>query len=102
MPRRRSPQPRSRRSYEISYGGAIRFPDAGEPLLAFKRKDDKERLLAVFNRGGAYASYPLAKGVRLMPLTGHGLGGYLDSNGIGSAGHDAFFVSVDKGGYNNG
>ena len=53
--------------------GSIRFVDTDEPLLAFVREGDGQRILAVFNLAAAPAAMPLpAFAIDVTPLDGHG------------------------------
>ncbi|PWC56357.1 alpha-glucosidase family protein [Azospirillum sp. TSO22-1] len=61
--------------------GDIRFRDLPEPLLAFERRHEEQRLLCVFNLGPRAVEAPLADAERWQALAGHGLPGAL-SDGV--------------------
>jgi len=60
-----------RRRHPALAGAPLRFLRSPEPLLAFTRALDGERLVAVFNLGPDPAGFTLPAGAR--PLEGHGL-----------------------------
>ena len=53
--------------------GGLAFFDAPEPLLAFVRSEGDERLLCVFNLGGAAADWPVPDGWRIVEQVGEPL-----------------------------
>jgi alpha-glucosidase len=53
--------------------GAIRLVEAPEPLVAFERSHDRQRLLCVFNLGDQAVDWPLAPGWRVIASVGSGL-----------------------------
>ena len=55
--------------------GHIRFFDAPEPILAFERSLERERLLLAFNLGASTQSWKLPAGLAVETLAGHGLAG---------------------------
>ena len=55
---------RWRRAQPGLVGGTIRFIETPEPILAFVRQSDTQRLVAAFNLGGAPATLQLPTGLR--------------------------------------
>jgi alpha-glucosidase len=64
---------RWRREQPALRWGDIRFLDTPEPVLAFVRELNGERVLSAFNLSGAPVEVPLAGVDSLAPLDGHGL-----------------------------
>jgi alpha-glucosidase len=58
--------------------GDIRFLDLREPVLAFERLSEGERLLALFNLGRETEVVDLHAAAWGQPLAGHGFGGRLE------------------------
>jgi alpha-glucosidase len=82
-----------RRSMAPLLRGATRFHDAPEPLVAFERALDGERILCLFNLGPTEVHLPLA--VRATALEGHGFGGRVADDRVTVPGIDAAFVRLD-------
>lgn len=66
---------RFRREHSALRLGDIAFLDAPEPILAFRRSDNEQSLLAVFNLGAAAVEFALPAGGRALE---YGLPGALD------------------------
>lgn len=64
-----------RRRHSALRTGEIRFIDAPEPILAFHRHSEDERLICVFNLGRGQETFSLPKGSRVLD---YGLKGALD------------------------
>ncbi|HLP31355.1 MAG TPA: hypothetical protein VK150_08340, partial [Geothrix sp.] len=60
-----------RKGSEALCRGAIHFHQTSEPILALRREDGPERVLAVFNLSPAPAQYTLQ--AKAVPFEGHGL-----------------------------
>ena len=60
-----------RKGFESLRRGSLRFQRTAEPLLAFRRVEEAERILAVFNLSPTPVQYALP--VPAQPLQGHGL-----------------------------
>jgi alpha-glucosidase len=60
-----------RKGFESLRRGSLRFQRTAEPLLAFRRVEEAERILAVFNLSPTPVHYALP--VPAQPLQGHGL-----------------------------
>ena len=73
--------------------GSIAFHDAPEPVLAFTRAHEGERLLCVFNLGDRPASFDTGGFGPVAPLHGHGFGGALAGAGVTLGRYDAFFAN---------
>lgn len=52
--------------------GDIEFVDAAEPVVAFVRTHEDERVLAAFNLGAEPVQFTVAAGLGSEPMTGHG------------------------------
>jgi alpha-glucosidase len=84
-----------RRAHPALVKGGARFIDTDEPVLAFERTRDGERLLCVFNLSGEPAEWPAPAAV--APVTGHGFAGRLDPDGvIRLSGYEAFFGRIER------
>jgi alpha-glucosidase len=55
-----------RRDHRALRDGAIEFLDAGEPILAFRRRNQDQSLLCVFNFGAAAQTFALPKGAHAL------------------------------------
>ncbi|GAB2505610.1 alpha-amylase family glycosyl hydrolase [Pseudoxanthomonas sangjuensis] len=53
--------------------GGIRFVDAPEPVLAFVRETDADKLLVAFNLSADAVEWTPPAGLALQPIEGHGL-----------------------------
>lgn len=62
-----------RRTQPALRSGSIRFLDAQEPVLAFVREADGQRVLAVFNLSAQPVTWSLPEGMPVDALDGHGL-----------------------------
>jgi len=62
-----------RRKQPALRSGSIRFLDAPEPVLAFVREQDGQRVLAVFNLSAQSVPWALPEGSAAELLDGHGL-----------------------------
>jgi len=80
-----------RRDHPVLRQGDIRFLDAPEPMLAFERGGNQDRMLVVFNLGAADAEMAVPAGLDVAPLDGHGFTGALEDGRLRVSGHDAFF-----------
>jgi alpha-glucosidase len=75
--------------------GSIRFLDTPEPVLAFVRELDGERVLAVFNLSAAPVEFALPLPGTLQPLQGHGLvAGTLDGGRLQLPANGSLFAQV--------
>lgn len=77
--------------------GDIAFIDSPEPVLAFTRSFDGQRLLAVFNLGDAPVEFALPAGLATArPVNGHGLvEGALVEGRIRLPEHGLIFARLD-------
>ena len=84
-----------RRGQPALRGGAIRFLDTPEPVLAFVRELGDERVLAVFNLSAAPAEFALPLPGRLSLLQGHGLvAGTLDGERLHLPANGSLFARI--------
>src|SRR5690606_13212328 len=85
-----------RRTQPALLRGAIAFVDAPEPVLAFVREADGERLLVAFNLSDAAVRWALPAGLAPRALDGHGLpGGRLDGDALDLPTRGVFFAALD-------
>ena len=83
-----------RREHPALRTGAIRFIDTPEPILAFTRELDAERLLVAFNLSEAPAEWTLDSVRGAQPLHGHGLReGIIEDDRLRLPGYGAVFAS---------
>ena len=80
-----------RRDHPALRRGSIRFEETAEPLLAFERSGEGERILAVFNLGGEEAVLPAEDRAGLEALEGHGFAARLKDGQIRLPAYGAFF-----------
>jgi alpha-glucosidase len=64
---------RWRKSVPALQWGDIDFFDTSEPVLAFVRRFEDQRVLAVFNLSAVPVQWPVPPGLQLRALDGHGL-----------------------------
>jgi alpha-glucosidase len=82
-----------RRGQPALLRGDIRFLDVPEPLLAFERVADGQRLLVAFNLSDAPHMATLSTPGRWKPDTGHGLvSGRLDADVLTMPGRGVFYA----------
>ena len=78
-----------RKAHPALIEGAISFLDAPEPILAFVRAGDDEKITCAFNLSPHPASFGLPAPLRA--LDGHGMGGILAGREVKLPGCGAFF-----------
>jgi alpha-glucosidase len=81
-----------RRGVAALLRGATRFHDAPEPLLAFERVLDGERILCVFNLGAQEVAMPIPEAA--AALAGHGFNGRVEGARVVVPGTDAAFLRL--------
>ena len=72
--------------------GDIVFHDVDEPLLAFTRSREGQRILCAFNCGDQRSSFDSRSLGPISPCIQHGFSGELDGHGVVLDGFDAFFA----------
>ncbi|MFC5570330.1 alpha-glucosidase family protein [Lysobacter yangpyeongensis] len=86
---------RWRRTQPALREGAIRFLDAPEPVLAFVREGDGQKLLVVFNLSASAVDWVLPEGLRAAnPVVAPGItNGHIDGNTRRLPAHGAFYAA---------
>ena len=76
--------------------GDIRFLETAEPLLAFERRADGQRLLVAFNLSDQPLQWALPAGLRAQPIDAHGLlTGQLGDGVLHLPGQGVFYAAID-------
>jgi alpha-glucosidase len=83
-----------RRQHPALRTGALRLLPAPEPLLAFTREGEGERLLLVFNLGPDEAHLTLPDLAGCRPLTGHGFHAEISGPELRLPGYQALFAAA--------
>ncbi|GAB3737374.1 alpha-amylase family glycosyl hydrolase [Luteimonas pelagia] len=84
-----------RRAHPALVTGSIRFLDAAEPVLAFVREGEGERLLVVFNLGREAVRWPLPEGMRATALDDHGQhAGAIDGDAVRLPAHGVLYAAL--------
>jgi alpha-glucosidase len=87
---------RWRRTHPALQRGAIAFVDAPEPVLAFLRECDGERLLVAFNLSDAPVRWTLPAGLEPRMIEDHGLPtAGAEGGSIGLPARGVFFATLD-------
>jgi alpha-glucosidase len=87
---------RWRRTQPALREGAIQFLDTSEPVLAFVRECESQRLLVAFNLSGAAIDMPLPAGLRVQAITAPGVAnGRTGSDVLQLPAHGAFYATLD-------
>lgn len=74
--------------------GGIEFLDSAEPVLAFIRDFQGQRLLAAFNLSAQPAQWPLPAGLQVRAIDGHGLlSGTVVGAQLSLPGHAVYYAS---------
>ena len=85
-----------RRSQPALRRGGIRFLDAPEPVLAFVREGDGQRLLVVFNLSPQDVDWRLPPGLVVHAFDGHGLlQGALAGDRLSLPPRGVFYARID-------
>ena len=84
-----------RKRHPALIDGDIVFYDAPEPVLAFERRTDAERLLCAFNLGGTPMDVTLPPLGRMTQLDGVGLPGGIDGRTVRLPGYGGVYATVD-------
>ena len=84
-----------RKRHRALVEGGIRFLDSEEPVLAFERSADGERLLCVFNLGAEPREAELRLDGVPRPLEGHGLAGEIAGGRVRLPGHGGVFAVLE-------
>lgn len=75
--------------------GDISFLDTSEPVLAFIRSFDDQRLLVAFNLSAEAVEWPLPAGIDVQAIGGHGLvEGHLEGTLLRLPARSAFYAEV--------
>lgn len=84
-----------RKKHEIFQKGTMRFIEMPNPIIAFERTLNRERILAVFNLAGELLKLQLPTDNKVKPLQGHGFQGKLNGKTLYLPGYSAFFGSLE-------
>jgi alpha-glucosidase len=75
--------------------GDIRFLETSEPVLAFTRGIDAQRLLVVFNLSAQPVRWLLPDGINALPVDGHGLlAGQVEGNTLLLPAHAVYYANI--------
>lgn len=76
--------------------GDIAFLDTAEPVLAFTRSFEGQRLLVVFNLSAQHVQWMLPENMQAHPVAGHGLlSGELQGQQLSLAPHALLYATLD-------
>ncbi|HSD35410.1 MAG TPA: alpha-glucosidase family protein [Alphaproteobacteria bacterium] len=78
-----------RKAHPALVSGSIRMLPSPDPVLAFERRTERERVLAAFNFSAGPIRFELSQECR--PISGHGFEAELEGGAVSLPGHGAFF-----------
>jgi alpha-glucosidase len=87
---------RWRRTQPALGQGSIRFLDTAEPILAFVRECERQKLLVAFNLSGREASWSMPAGTRAQTIVAPGIAnGRIEGDELLLPAHGAFYATLE-------
>ncbi|HEU0306487.1 MAG TPA: alpha-glucosidase family protein [Lysobacter sp.] len=87
---------RWRKAHPALREGAIRFLDTPEPVLAFVRECDQERLLVAFNLSAEVVRWKLPEELHVQPILSPGVAnGRIEGGTLHLSAHGALYATLD-------